>query len=314
MKWGRKTEGFRVQGSGFSAGRVRPFTARARPSPSPEFPISNFEFHARPPSSDFRPPFSSSGFTLLELLVSIAIIGLLIALLLPVLSRARGLGSRAVCQSNLRAMNTAFQMYLDDHDGRWFPWREQTPEGVLWYFGLEPAGGPTVEGRRPLDKSRARLEPYLGHAGGVELCPALPLRAPYFKQKFEYASYGYGLNGYMLDGLPGADRMGVHRMHQVTAPSETITWADAIQINTFQAPASPTNPMLEEWYFLDGMPAPKFHFRHARTLSAAFADHSVRIMRPHALDPRCDGLAGYLSAPRDEFWLLTRKPDASFWP
>ncbi len=260
---------------------------------------------------------SVRGFTLIELLVCVAIVGVLMALLLPAVRHGRMLASRTVCQSNLRTMNTAFHMYLDDHDGRWFPWREDTPEGVLWYFGLEPKGGPAAEGQRPLDKSRARLASYLGPtgaSGGVELCPSLPIRAPYFKRKFQYASYGYGINGYMLDGLPGAERMGVRRMSQVQAPSDTITWADAIQINTFQAPASPANPMLEEWYFLDGLPLPKFHFRHARTLSAAFADHSVQVMHPRSLDARCDGRAGYLGAPRDEFWLLTRKPDSSPWP
>lgn len=259
----------------------------------------------------------SGGFTLIELLVTVAIIGVLIALMVPAVSKGRALGSRTVCQSNLRTLQMAFQSYLDDHDGRWFPWREETPEGVLWYFGLEPKGGSTAEGQRTLDKSRARLAQYLGPtgaSGGVELCPSLPIRAPYFKRKFQYASYGYGINGYMLDGLQGAKAMGVLRMSQVQSPSETITWADAIQINTFQAPASPKNPMLEEWYFLDGQPLPKFHFRHARTLSAAFADQSVQVMRPRSLDARCDGMAGYLGAPRDEFWLLTRKPDSSPWP
>ena len=258
-----------------------------------------------------------SGFSLVELLVCVAIIGILLALILPALGAARAMGARVVCQSNLRSMHLAFQSYLDDHDGRWFPWREDTPEGVLWYFGLERSGGSSVEGQRPLDKSRARLAPYLGPgggAGGVELCHSLPVRAPYFKRKFEYASYGYGINAYMLDGLPGTDRMGIRRMSQVQAPSDTITWADAIQINTFQPPASPGRPMLEEWYFLDGLPLPKFHFRHARQLNAAFADHSVRVLRPHLLDARCDGRAGYLGAPRDEYWLVTRKPESSPWP
>ncbi|MBP7275133.1 MAG: prepilin-type N-terminal cleavage/methylation domain-containing protein [Kiritimatiellae bacterium] len=261
----------------------------------------------------FRCRRPASGFSLVELLVCVAIIGALLALMLPALGAARTLGARTVCQSNLRSMQLAFQQYLDEHEDRWFPFREDTPEGVLWYFGLERSGGSSAEGERPLDKTRARLAPYLGSgggAGGVENCPSLPVRAPYFKRKFEYASYGYGINAYMLEGLPGAGRMGIHRMSQVREPSETITWADSIQINTFQPPATPSRPMLEEWYFLDGLPLPKFHFRHASRLNAAFADHSVQVLRPSLLDARCDGQAGYLGAPRDEYWLLTRKPES----
>lgn len=250
---------------------------------------------------------AAAGFTLVELLVVGGIIALLVMLALPAVHRAAGYARRTVCQSNVRCMQIAFHLYLQDHDGLWFPWREDTPAGVRWYFGFEAAGGPTAEGSRVLDKSQARLTPYLGHTGGVELCPDLPVKAPYFKRKFEYASYGYGINVYMLAGLPGTLATNVRSMSQVTRPTSTITWADAIQINTFQPPASPDHPMMEEWYFLDGLPLPKLHFRHRRTLSAAFADGSVRAMKPQSLDARCDGQAGYLRAPRDEWWLLTNK-------
>lgn len=253
------------------------------------------------------PPTARSAFTMVELLVVTFIFTLLLILMLPAARDGLAAGRRAACVSNLHHLQFAFQMYLDEHNGSWFPWREVTSEGVLWYFGLERAGGSSEEGSRSLDKTRARLAPYLGHTGGVELCPSMPLRAPYFKRKFQYASYGYGINAYMLDGLPGAKTMGVSRAQQVALPSDTVTWADAIQINTFQAPASPSNPMLEEWYFLDGLPLPKFHFRHQRTASTAFADGSVRSMSPYVLDSRCDGLVGYLRVPRDEWWLITRK-------
>lgn len=60
------------------------------------------------------------GFTLIELLVVIAIIALLIAILLPALSRAREVSRRTVCGTNLRQIGMAFQQYTEDYDG-WFP-------------------------------------------------------------------------------------------------------------------------------------------------------------------------------------------------
>jgi prepilin-type N-terminal cleavage/methylation domain-containing protein/prepilin-type processing-associated H-X9-DG protein len=58
-----------------------------------------------------------AGFTLVELLVVIAIIALLIAVLLPALSRARGLAQSAACLSNLRQLQTCWLMYANDHGG-----------------------------------------------------------------------------------------------------------------------------------------------------------------------------------------------------
>jgi prepilin-type processing-associated H-X9-DG protein len=48
----------------------------------------------------------------------IAIIGVLAALLLPGLARARELSRQAACLSNLRQLAIAFSLYLSDHDER----------------------------------------------------------------------------------------------------------------------------------------------------------------------------------------------------
>jgi prepilin-type N-terminal cleavage/methylation domain-containing protein len=57
------------------------------------------------------------GFTLIELLVVVAIIGLLIAILLPSLSRAREQSKSTVCMSNLRQVGLGFYYYGEDHGG-----------------------------------------------------------------------------------------------------------------------------------------------------------------------------------------------------
>ena len=65
--------------------------------------------------------FSNTGaFTLIELLIIIAIISILAAMLLPALKSARNKAKSAVCTNNLRQIGLALQMYASDWDG-WLP-------------------------------------------------------------------------------------------------------------------------------------------------------------------------------------------------
>jgi len=63
------------------------------------------------------PIVPTNGFTLIELLVVIAIITLLMALLLPALSRARRQARAVVCQTKLRQWGTILALYAQENNG-----------------------------------------------------------------------------------------------------------------------------------------------------------------------------------------------------
>jgi prepilin-type N-terminal cleavage/methylation domain-containing protein/prepilin-type processing-associated H-X9-DG protein len=67
-------------------------------------------------------------FTLIELLLVIAIIAILAALLLPTLEQARGRARQTQCLSQLKQIGAALQMFAHEHDNL-FPWQVSTNAG-----------------------------------------------------------------------------------------------------------------------------------------------------------------------------------------
>src|SRR5205085_1178928 len=73
------------------------------------------------------------GFTLVELLAVIATIGILAALLLPILGKAKIKAQRTACFSNLRQLGVAWQMYYTDNSGLLVPSYPGSPD--VWVQG-----------------------------------------------------------------------------------------------------------------------------------------------------------------------------------
>jgi prepilin-type N-terminal cleavage/methylation domain-containing protein/prepilin-type processing-associated H-X9-DG protein len=80
----------------------------------------------------------ASGFTLTEMLVVIAIIGILASILFPTLARVKEQGRQTQCTSNLQQIAAAIEMYGHDWNER-YPPAESTENGVrlTWQDFLE---------------------------------------------------------------------------------------------------------------------------------------------------------------------------------
>lgn len=117
--------------------------------------------HRAAPSQGVTPCVA---FTLLELLVVIAVIGLLLGLLLPALLHSKAAARKASCLSNLRQVAIAFELYTTDqaqrlplnYDG--LAGREWVPN---WAYGNMADFGDRRDYEALLDPARTLLAPYL---------------------------------------------------------------------------------------------------------------------------------------------------------
>jgi prepilin-type N-terminal cleavage/methylation domain-containing protein/prepilin-type processing-associated H-X9-DG protein len=109
------------------------------------------------------------GFTLIEILVVIAIISVLASILFPVFARARAKARQAQCISNLRQLATAFSMYTSDYDET-FPGAPNGPAGGGMYGGWVWYAAFGTPGPGYFDVTKGALYPYVRNKQ-VYMCP-----------------------------------------------------------------------------------------------------------------------------------------------
>lgn len=159
------------------------------------------------------------GFTLVELLVVIAVIGVLVALLLPAVQAARGAARRAQCLHQLREIGLAVHLHLDTHDGQ-FPRSSHSAAGVgaaPWAWTLAATLDPSFDPDR---------DPYPAWLmDGAYRCPEDDRRGP------RHYSYGKNvwfelLTGEISQALETDASATYERLRSIPAPSRTVLFAE----------------------------------------------------------------------------------------
>ena len=222
-----------------------------------------------------------AAFTLIELLVVVAVVAVIAGVAFPVYQNARVSSSRVVALGALRQMSMAGNLYLADNQQRFWRFRSDTAEGTTYWFGYETAADASLpEGSRTVDYERGALGPYNGGLHDVHPDPQFTRVGNTFKPKFKNGYIPYGYNT-LLQNKPVTSILNL---------SKRVVFATSAQVNTFQPPASPGHPMLEEFYLVDDFNVTASFRYHGRAL-CAFADGSTGFLdpQPNTLDARLPG-------------------------
>jgi len=180
-----------------------------------------------------RCPRRQAAFTLIEVLVVIAIIALLASILLPSLSKAREHARSAACRSNIGQICKAEQEYEGQNDG-WFP---GSPLTTGYFF--------TISGKP--------WNPSMTH---IEVIPQPPpprvIRHPFNRFVLEWFDFSTPLRTFMQDpdSIPRAPK---NCTIQTAKPAQQAMWLMATD-GPFHCPSNPhmarpwqDNSILSDW-------------------------------------------------------------------
>ncbi|MDR1282381.1 MAG: DUF1559 domain-containing protein [Opitutaceae bacterium] len=195
------------------------------------------------------------GFTLVELLTVIAIIGILAAIIIPVAGRARASARNIQCVSNLRQMGPAFAAFAADHRERYPVSYDSTnnPDNN-WYYHLAPWLGMQV--KYDWESVKRICKP-----GGPLGCPDTDVTdtthpQPWISYKMTqaHASWLNAHGGITTGGLPVA---------RIANPAQSLLVAEGH-----------SHPHFNTWA-TSGDPAAGLVYPHRDKLNALFADGHV---------------------------------------
>lgn len=149
-----------------------------------------------PQRAQTRQPSLRRGFTLLDVLVSMAVIAVLIGLMLPALTAIRETSRKVVCSSNIRQLGLSTAMYADDYKG-------QLPHSAYYEKSLQYNQDP-FEGADKLMMARigdaSNKWDGLGILFGRQYCSAAQVYyCPSHKSRHTYEFYKNGWHGAQED-------------------------------------------------------------------------------------------------------------------
>ncbi len=235
-------------------------------------------------------------FTLMELLVVIGIIGLLVALLLPALSRAKAQVRSASCKNRLRQVGLALGAYTVDH--RHYPpmWGEDAGRFQIWADRLHPYF--------PLNwTNRAWHCPtYLARGGLVKV--VLPPPADRVRVGTSYSYNAFGISDKEVTRLGLGGHPGTNPAEpEVLAPSQMFAVADARTTRNDGGIWGDVAMTAYQWTSEELAPT------HSQGYNIVFCDSHVLLVKQKDLlyPPRTARNWNRDNQPHPEFWAPTSR-------